>query len=99
MNIIISVFLEWVLSIRKIWEKILCGSMLLKLPGSNICKFCNQKCTGGVNRLKHHLAGTHYGMKPCNKVSVNARLECKEALANFKDQKLAFCYGLVMVFC
>ncbi|RVX09356.1 hypothetical protein CK203_015304 [Vitis vinifera] len=26
-------------------------------------------------------------MKPCNKVSEDARLECKEALANFKDQK------------
>nr|CAN80391.1 hypothetical protein VITISV_009402 [Vitis vinifera] len=51
------------------------------------CKFCNQRCTGGVNRLKHHLAGTHHGMKPCNKVSEDARLECKEALANFKDQK------------
>ncbi|CBI17310.3 unnamed protein product, partial [Vitis vinifera] len=51
------------------------------------CKFCNQRCTGGVNRLKHHLAGTHHGMKPCNKVSEDAKLECKEALANFKDQK------------
>ncbi|RVW85517.1 hypothetical protein CK203_044114 [Vitis vinifera] len=40
-----------------------------------------------VNRLKHHLAGTHHGMKPCNKVSEDARLECKEALANFKDKK------------
>ena len=52
-----------------------------------ICKFCNQRCTRGVNRLKHHLAGTHHGMKPCSKVSEDARLECKEALANFKDQK------------
>ncbi|RVW12213.1 hypothetical protein CK203_084290 [Vitis vinifera] len=26
-------------------------------------------------------------MKPCNKVSEDTRLECKEALANFKDQK------------
>ncbi|RVW47620.1 hypothetical protein CK203_113739 [Vitis vinifera] len=26
-------------------------------------------------------------MKPCNKVSEDARLECKEALVNFKDQK------------
>ena len=42
---------------------------------------------GWVNRLKHHLVGTHHGMKPCNKVSEDARLECKEALANFKDQK------------
>ena len=50
-------------------------------------KFCNQRCTRGVNRLRHHLAGIHHGMKPCNKVSEDARLECKEALANFKDQK------------
>ncbi|RVX10235.1 hypothetical protein CK203_016188 [Vitis vinifera] len=27
-------------------------------------------------------------MKPCNKVSEDARLECKEALTNFKDQKM-----------
>ena len=40
-----------------------------------------------MNRLKHHLVGTHHGMKPCNKASEDARLECKEALANFKDQK------------
>ncbi|RVW61676.1 hypothetical protein CK203_065823 [Vitis vinifera] len=62
--------------------------MSLKFLENNLrCKFCNQRCTGGVNRLKHHLAGTHHGMKPCSKVSEDARLECKEALANFKDQK------------
>ena len=33
------------------------------------------------------LVGTHHGIKPCNKVSEDARLECKEALTNFKDQK------------
>ena len=51
------------------------------------CKFFNQRCMGGVNRLKHYLAETHHGMKQCNKVTEDARLECKEALANFKDQK------------
>ena len=40
-----------------------------------------------MNRLKHHLAGTHHGMKPCPKVSEDVRLECKDALANFKDKK------------
>ena len=40
-----------------------------------------------VNRLKHHLAGTHSGMKPFNKVSEDVRLECKEAMTNFKEQK------------
>ena len=51
------------------------------------CKFCNQRCRGGVNGLKHHLVGTYNGMKPCNKVSEDVRLECKEALTNFKEQK------------
>ena len=50
-------------------------------------KFCNQRCTGGVNRLKYHLVETHNGMKPCNKVSEDVKLECKEALTNFKEQK------------
>ena len=51
------------------------------------CKFCNQICARGVNRFKHHLARTDHGMKPCKKVSEDARLECKEALTNFKNQK------------
>ena len=51
------------------------------------CNFCNQRCMGGVDRLKHHLAETHHGMKPCNKVSENIRLECQEALNNYKEQK------------
>ena len=38
-----------------------------------------------VNRL--HLVETHHGVKPCNKVSEYARLECKEALTNYKDPK------------
>ena len=51
------------------------------------CKFCNQRCTRGVNRLKHHLAITHHDMKPCKKVSEDVRLESKEALTKFKEQK------------
>ena len=62
---------------------------VIKVSGEQYlrCKFCNQRYVGGVNRFKHHLARTHHGMKPCNKVSEDTRLECKEALANFKDQK------------
>ena len=51
------------------------------------CKFCNQRCTGGINRLKHHLTGTHHCMKPCNKVNEDVRMECKETLTNFMEQK------------
>ena len=42
---------------------------------------------GEVNKLKHHLARTHHGMKPCSKVGEDVRLECKETLTNFKEQK------------
>ena len=52
-----------------------------------ICKFCNQRCIGRVNRLKHHLIGTHHGIKTCNKVSEDAILECNETLTNYKDKK------------
>ena len=52
-----------------------------------LCKFWNQRCMRGVNRLKYHLLGTHHGMKPCNKVSKNIILECQEALSNYKEQK------------
>ena len=51
------------------------------------CKFCNQRCTKGVNRLKHHLIRIHHGIKPCIEVSEDVRLECKEALNNFREQK------------
>ena len=50
-------------------------------------KFCNQRCARRVNRLKHHLVRIHHGMKLCPKVSEDVRLECKDALTNFKDQK------------
>ena len=33
------------------------------------CKFCNRRCSRGVNRLKHQLIKTHHGMSPCTKVS------------------------------
>ena len=32
------------------------------------CKFCNQRCTRGVNRLKHNLVGNHYGMNHATKL-------------------------------
>ncbi|XP_060211876.1 uncharacterized protein LOC132639450 [Lycium barbarum] len=40
------------------------------------CKFCKQQCTGSINRLKHHLAGTRNGMKPCPKVPGDVAVEC-----------------------
>ena len=62
--------------------------MLLKFLERYIkCKFCNERCLRGINRYKHHLAGTHHGMRPCTKVSEDLRLVCKEAMNNFKGKK------------
>ena len=32
------------------------------------CRFCEHTCSGTLNRLKHHIAGTHKGINPCLKV-------------------------------
>ena len=89
MTIIIGVFFRMSSSDSKNSRKDFVWKYVIEVSGEQYlrCKFCNQRCTGGVNRLKHHLAGTHHGMKPCPKVSEDVRLECKEALTNFKDQK------------
>lgn len=41
-----------------------------------------------INKLKHHLVGTHDGVKPCTKVSGGVRLESKETLNNFRKKKI-----------
>ena len=89
MNIIIGVFFRMSSSNLKNSRKDFVWKYVIEVSEEQYlrCKFCNQRCAGGVNRLKHHLAGTHRGMKPCPKVSEDVRLECKDALANFKDQK------------
>ncbi|XP_059294894.1 uncharacterized protein LOC132047946 [Lycium ferocissimum] len=51
------------------------------------CKFCKQQCTGTINRLKHHLAGTRKGMKPCPKVPGDVAVECNKVLQELKDSK------------
>ena len=89
MNIIIGVFFRMSSSDSKNSRKDFVWKYVIEVSGEQYmrCKFCNQRCAGGVNRLKHHLAGTYHGMKPCLKVSEDVRLECKDALTNFKDQK------------
>ena len=89
MNIIIGVFFRISSSDSKNLRKDFVWKYVIEVFRKQFlrCKFCNQRCVGGVNRLKHHLAGTHHDMKPCPKVSEDVRLECKEALANFKDHK------------
>lgn len=37
------------------------------------CKFCNETRSGGIYRLKHHLAGTKFHVEPCTKVPTEVR--------------------------
>ena len=89
MNIIIGVYFRMSSSDSKNSKKDFVWKYVIEVSEEQYlrCKFCNQRCAGGVNRLKHHLDGTHHGMKSCPKVSEDVRLECKDALPNFKDQK------------
>ncbi|KAF8380119.1 hypothetical protein HHK36_027591 [Tetracentron sinense] len=57
------------------------------VKGYMYCKFCNKKCTGGISRLKNHLAGTHYGMGACTKCPEDVKKKCEKALNDFKIQK------------
>ncbi|KAK9906228.1 hypothetical protein M0R45_002701 [Rubus argutus] len=51
------------------------------------CAFCDQKSSGTISRLKHHLADTPGGMKVCNKVPANVKKEFQLLLKVFKDDK------------
>ncbi|KAG5515997.1 hypothetical protein RHGRI_036889 [Rhododendron griersonianum] len=33
-----------------------------------VCNYCGKTLSGGVSRMKHHLARTHHNAKPCEKV-------------------------------
>jgi hypothetical protein len=37
------------------------------------CNYCKSMFWGGISRLKHHLVGTHKGVKACNKVTKEVR--------------------------
>uniref|UniRef100_K4CJL8 C2H2-type domain-containing protein n=1 Tax=Solanum lycopersicum TaxID=4081 RepID=K4CJL8_SOLLC len=51
------------------------------------CRFCEHTCSGTINRLKHHLEGTHKGINPCLKVSNDIAEECKKALLKVQNVK------------
>ncbi|XP_008221800.1 PREDICTED: uncharacterized protein LOC103321750 [Prunus mume] len=51
------------------------------------CAFCDQRCSGGISRLKHHLGQTHHGMQPCKKVPEHVKKECAVTLKNLQLEK------------
>ncbi|CAL2235808.1 unnamed protein product [Prunus armeniaca] len=51
------------------------------------CAFCDQRCNGGISRLKHHFGQTHHGMQPCKKVPEHVKKECAATLKNLQLEK------------
>lgn len=45
------------------------------------CKYCNVVRSGGIYRLKHHLACTHSNVEPCTQVSDEVRKEMLDLLS------------------
>nr|GMD91954.1 Ribonuclease H-like domain containing protein [Ipomoea batatas] len=51
------------------------------------CNYCEKVVKGGVSRLKHHLAGTRVGVKPCDKVPEAVKQQCVDLLNKLKTKK------------
>lgn len=51
------------------------------------CKFCLRTITGGVLRMKNHLAGTHANTTPCESAPKEVVKEMKEYLERGKKLK------------
>ncbi|XP_028552223.1 uncharacterized protein LOC110098778 [Dendrobium catenatum] len=51
------------------------------------CNFCEKRITGGIKRLKDHLACTHVNVGPCTKVPDKVKKECTYYLKKFATTK------------
>ncbi|KAL4291063.1 hypothetical protein GQ457_14G019180 [Hibiscus cannabinus] len=51
------------------------------------CKFCERIITGGITRLKEHLAGKTRNVKACECVSAEVRKNIAEQLKGYKKEK------------
>ena len=51
-----------------------------------MCHHCTEDFWGGVSRMKHHLAGTHFGVKPCLQVSDDVRNSCAKMLNGLEEK-------------
>ena len=51
------------------------------------CKFCSKIITGGVKRMKGHLAWTHKDVAPCPNVPDEVKQEITDYLKNFETAK------------
>nr|GMC79897.1 Ribonuclease H-like domain containing protein [Ipomoea batatas] len=51
------------------------------------CNYCEKVVKGGVSRLKHHLARTRVGVKPCDKVPEAVKQQFVDLLNKLKTKK------------
>lgn len=61
------------------------------IPGKRhvvISKFCDKSITGGITRLKHHLAHRSGQIAPFQKVSPGFKKEMAADLKDFKTKKI-----------
>lgn len=59
-----------------------------KHKGGVICLFCNFDMSGGINRLKYHLARiVGKEVKPCPTVPLEVQQECNASLIGYKEKK------------
>lgn len=60
------------------------------IPGKRhvVCKFCDKSVTGGITRLKHHLAPSKWQIALFQKVSPGFKKEMAADLKDFKTKKI-----------
>ncbi|KAF7119637.1 hypothetical protein RHSIM_Rhsim13G0053900 [Rhododendron simsii] len=52
-----------------------------------VCNYCGKTLSGGVSRMKHHLARTHQNAKPCEKVPEDVTNMFLKILGELKQRK------------
>ncbi|KAL6176755.1 hypothetical protein ACLB2K_053388 [Fragaria x ananassa] len=51
------------------------------------CKLCGKVLSGGIHRLKQHIAHIKGNAAPCNKFSDEDKKKCKQAIEEAKSKK------------
>lgn len=51
------------------------------------CRLCGHRCSGGVYRIKQHIAGIRGNVRPCSVAKEDDKKKCKAALDERKNKK------------
>jgi hypothetical protein len=50
------------------------------------CKYCGKIVSGGVYRLKHHLAGTNKNVEACPTVPIEVKVQMWDVVASLQQK-------------